>query len=429
MPPGLRVAGGFRSITPDRILPMAGFHLRPPPTGEVEAELEANAVVLREGARVLCLVQVDALSAGFRLRRDILRSSPGLAEDQLLLCASHTHFAPNLDPDLGTLGSLDEGHYERVRAIVTSLVRELLGKTGRAVEVTWGSAPCAGGVNRRKRCWEPQSKVPFLRRRTLTLPDSRGPLDRRLRLIQWRGREGDPAAFLWNYACHPVGYPGLEQVSPEYVGVVRRRVRRMTNGGMPVLFLPGFMGDVRPRIEDASWGWCHTPGQYLHRLLEGPRFGTFTRRGWEVWAEGIADVAERLVKESARSEGRHGMAASERRTMAVDELMEGESSGRQFAIQSLDLAAGLRCVGASAEVLSGYDRWLESGRDGGREVVPVGYLDGVFGYLPTSRDLAEGGYEADESRAAYGLRGRYRASVESRVGQWMRERAVARTGT
>lgn len=48
-------------------------------------------------------------------------------------------------------------------------------------------------------------------------------------------------------------------------------------------------------------------------------------------------------------------------------------------------------------------------------MIAVGYVDSVLGYLPTSRVLAEGGYEAGEFCSALGLQGEFHPDVEGTV--------------
>ena len=100
-------AGGYVDITPESPMQLAGHGVRWKPWNTVHDRLEANAVLLRCGTEKIAFVQVDVLSAGNRCRRQILAGLQGqLGEAELMLTASHTHCAPNLDdrlPDMGTI--------------------------------------------------------------------------------------------------------------------------------------------------------------------------------------------------------------------------------------------------------------------------------------------------------------------------------------
>jgi hypothetical protein len=45
-------------------------------------------------------------------------------------------------------------------------------------------------------------------------------------------------------------------------------------------------------------------------------------------------------------------------------------------------------------------------------VLPVGYIDSVFGYLPTAPMLGERGYEDSGFMEPFGLAGRFRPELE-----------------
>ena len=49
-------------------------------------------------------------------------------------------------------------------------------------------------------------------------------------------------------------------------------------------------------------------------------------------------------------------------------------------------------------------------------VLPIGCIDGVFGYLPTAAMLGERGYEDSGFMEPFGLAGRFRPELEAVVG-------------
>jgi hypothetical protein len=412
------LTASVRRITPDRPLPLAGFLVRPSTRDSVHSDLEANGVMFRANGRGYCMIQVDVLSAGRRLRKDIVKALEGVVEpDGLLLCASHTHFAPSIDREIERLGPVDEGYYRWVRDQVVALVGDLRSQSGEPCRWAAGTTVYDGAVSRRKRCWVPTPRPPFLNRRTLTRPNRWGYRDRQVRVVGLYG-EGDqsvPQALLWNFACHPVCMPELDRVSGDFVAEVRSRVRERVGKQIPVLFLAGFMGDIRPDATDYSWSWCHSVGQMLHRILEGPRFRQFEIEEWNRWSDGIADAVFRAWPNYDEA----GIVEPLSRRVAVPlgRLVEGETGSREFVVQCFGISPRYRYLGMSAEVLSGYDRVLSRWRKKGSQLVPLGYLDGVIGYLPTRKAMAEGGYEVEECREAYGLAGRFHPDVESTVEQ------------
>ena len=179
-------------------------------------------------------------------------------------------------------------------------------------------------------------------------------------------------------------------MSADYPGVVRKALRDRLGSDLPIVFLLGFAGDVRPnRIVSLPM----SPYYFLRRMVNGPVFRRFTRRSWSRWTASLSGVAV-----AAASDGPHLLAvsriASSRRTEPLCNLMLGEADDRPLTFQYVQL--GDRCVifGISAETVIEYADELKT-LFPDRIVVPVGCLDGTCGYLPTSAMLGEGGTEVE----------------------------------
>ena len=72
---------------------------------------------------------------------------------------------------------------------------------------------------------------------------------------------------------------------------------------------------------------------------------------------------------------------------------------------------GLIVVGISAEVVTEYGHLVRAAFPGS-VIIPVGYIDDVYGYLPTARMLREGGYEASWFLQPFGLEGPLHSHLE-----------------
>ena len=79
-----------------------------------------------------------------------------------------------------------------------------------------------------------------------------------------------PIAVLWSYACHPVGFPARTRVSADFPGVVRRALRDAHGAELPVLFLQGFAGDVRPRETGATTRFTRRLAELVIGLPKNP---------------------------------------------------------------------------------------------------------------------------------------------------------------
>lgn len=396
-----RVASGRTDVTPSHRVPLAGFAARRAPLETIRDPLEANALLIRERDSMLCVVSLDALYVG-ALREIVLRELGGLiAPEQLFFAASHTHFAPATDPRLPSLGRVDGVYLKSAAEKIADLIAGLLSIDGVPASVCYREIPTPPlAINRRRKTWIWEGR--FLRRprvRVLRRPNRRAPRDNKVRVLSFHAlKDNRPLTLIWNFSCHPVCYPELSSATAEYPGWVRRRIREQFNLDA-VIFLQGFAGDLRPAF---------TRGLDLppFRVTE---FFSPTLGQWREWAERVASV----TCEAVRCSGTvlDGSLHVTRHLEPVGSLLSGEAG--HLSIHRWGFADQVDVIGLSAEPVAEYidvvARLLRS-----RQCMPVGYIDSVFGYLPTERMLSEGGYESDQFRDYFDLKADFAQGLDDR---------------
>jgi len=237
-------------------------------------------------------------------------------------------------------------------------------------------------------------------------PNVRGFKRDEIHTIVWTTRTGQALGVLWSYACHPVAFPSSTEIAAHYPHVVRQRLRAHFNSDhLPVVFLQGFSGNLRPSASAALNGLRRR----ARRILTGPVFSDMTREGYRAWTSTLASDVVACVEDgrSVRSEG-----LSVRRTVRPAEaFVSGASQGVSF--HAARLAPGLVIAGVSAEAVSEFVPLIEA-QAPGEHLVLAGCLDDTYGYAPTTEILQQGGYEAGGFCDAFGL-GEVPASVEAAV--------------
>jgi hypothetical protein len=223
---------------------------------------------------------------------------------------------------------------------------------------------------------------------------------------------------IWGISCHPTEWPQVRELSSDYPGIVRQALRARLGRELPVLFLQGFCGDLRP---PATGRWVRT-GSWKRRLLvlvsslvNGLHFTGFTPGEYHAWVDGICECAQRGANEAAKSPPLITKLKLHRTSVALSVLgLSGETSN--LTVHWFDLAEGLRVVGISAEPCWEYvhlvKRIFRS-----KTIWPVGYIDSVFGYLPTQAMLSEGGYEVTGFRRPFGIKGEFVPNLEKVVAE------------
>ena len=375
----------FRAdVTPEPGRPLAGYAGPPRPSTHVAEPLEANVLVAGDGESAICLVSMDALYGGVvgnRLAR-VLDWPP----ERVIVFGSHTHFAPGVDPELTSLGGADDEYIDVVAAKIADAVRS--DSLEGSLSVGYGEARVSGFfINRR---------LPMLGRRLSRIirglvrvaPNPAGDVDDVIRTIVIRS-DGRTQAVLWGASCHPVCSPTPDAIGANFPGVIRQLIRDdFGRSDLPVLFLQGFSGDVRPA------SFTTRPARGLRSMAvylanHGRVFAPQSTAAFAGWCAGVHAAVRSALNEAEIGDLPLDAISSRQ----VSDHPEGW--GRPVTLTQIGLGANVHLVAVNAEVMSGRVGSLSSL---GPHVIPVGCADEVIGYWPTDQMLAEGGYEACDSR-------------------------------
>ncbi len=221
----LRAGAASVDITPPPGGMMDGYGSRLTPSQGVHDPLFARVLVTDYGESACVIVACDLLGVHpwltVELRRRV-RESLGIAENAVLLAATHDHAGP-VGLRAGMFSRLDEALAEITVAKITSAV-ERAWAARRPVTLKTGVTDVDTiGMNRR---------------------DPADPADAALRAVLFDGEDG-PVASLLNFACHATVLSGENLLlSAEFPGVACRVIEAAT--GTPTVYLNGACGDVNP---------------------------------------------------------------------------------------------------------------------------------------------------------------------------------------
>jgi hypothetical protein len=415
---GLTFAGGSADIMPQSALELSGYW-RVSRLGKSVAEpLEVNAILFQCGQERIVFLQFDVLSVGNVVPDKVLAHLQGrVRKDQVFFVASHTHFAPGIDPEILQLGQCDDQYVAFVAETACNLLDRVLAATPQPVFLRYGETFGDFSINRRKWCWAPRRGFPPFRRVMAMQPNFAGARDETVRVFLASEEPGKvkPAGILWNYACHAVSsYPG-DRISSDYPGRTRRLLREQFQENLPVVFLPGFSGNIRPNCVAR---FPFKPYPFVRRVINGPVFGQFTEESGDAWRSSLAGLVMR-----AATFGLHPVEVSGIHSamliVPLEELMEGGGCGKHVIFKLAHVDPLFAVLGMSTEPVIEYAAALQDVFPP-RTLIPVGYAGAVAAYLPTSEMLAEGGLEV--TSPGYGLENaRYRENISQLVHERVRE--------
>ena len=398
----MKAGAAIADITPSRPLPLAGYTGRSAPAPRVVRPLEANVLTLEDEGQNLCLVALDGLFASRELENLIREKLE--RRTALVLVASHTHCAPSLDKRKPLLGVADDDHLRQVAEAVAKAVANARPRQNE-VSMRYGVGKAEGSIDRRRR-WITLSKgFPILGLRWVMAPNLNAPRHDVVQVLLIGDESSRPRAVIWSWPCHAVSAPDKGAVDPDFPGAVRQALRdHFSHPDLPVLYLPGFCGDLRPDVRGRRFSLGN---MVRHAFLPITPFGPNTQLSFDALSE---SVGRELISaaESSRPISTDGLAVTSTQLDLSSSLRPPQPV--VMDVHRID-AGDAKFMLAGAEVCSPYYDKLNF--DPSRPMFLSGYVGPVFGYLPTERQRCQGGYEAAGFFPAFGLKGRFKSGIEA----------------
>ncbi len=392
----LRVGLAQAKITPEEPIRMAGYGSRKTPSQGVLADLHAKAMALEDasGERAV-LLTADVIGFNARVEDFVatrIIDKTGLERKQILLNPSHTHTGPVIGIPGATGYGLEGEEAERVHRYAERLADTLATIAAEALadlkpaRLSWGIGVTHIVMNRRE----------FTERGVRLGFNPRGYVDRSVPVLRVDSPEGKLRALVFGCACHNTTLTGKHfELAGDYAGFAQAYVEQQ-HPGVQAMFMIGCGGSANPyprgtleaaRQNGQSLGAevCRVAGEKLDPV-RGPLRVALEHADLPLAPVPPREELEKLV------DGPGYLAYNYRKMIeAVD---RGESLPTEYRapIAVWQFGDDLTLVGLPGEVVGGYVPLVEDAI-GHRKLWLAGYTNDDFGYLPTKKVLAEGGYE------------------------------------
>lgn len=414
--PSCRVGCSRIDITPDWPVPLAGFASRRGRSQGIAGPLYLRAAIIETrtpaASTRAVIVAADIIwwppeqTADFRA--EIARRF-ALPAAHVLLSATHTHSGPQTSarfaPALGTrddrfVATLEDALYRAIAEAAATLA---------PVEIQVAQCEHDLAVNRRART----------NRKTILAANPPGAIDPQLTVVSFSSGGVEPRCLLVHYACHPV-ISSANVISGDYPGAAMNALEGKT--GAVALFLQGCCGDINPGEHSGArfLAGGEREIQAAGLALANSAMMALADVGDPVPATPIAGIESTLHLPFARKteagelllgRGRDAEEGEWARVLLPDPT--GPIDQAPLGMQRLDIGAGLSLIAINAEVVVDYGLYAK--RHQGNIVLPMGYSNGMIGYLPTAAQLREGGYEPIDSVPYFLLPSPFSADVEAIV--------------
>ena len=410
----LRGAVGLVDITPPLRVQLGGYEeLRPDrPAKGVRDPLTARILVLSDGVHFVALVAADLIGTFATREMEQLRSKvkADAGIDWLLFAVSHTHSAPAMHEEYPE-GKFPDWEQEAIRKIAGGIAET----TKRLEPVRLGTGWGQVDIGHDRRFVQADGSVRMLWRnstRAVTYP-----VDTTVGVLRVDIERGEPLAILVNYACHPVVFTADNDLySADYPGAMRRYVEKNFGGSVTCFFLQGAAGNINPYFDKT---YLEEDSPEMMRLT-GERLGKeVVRVARQIQPTAVPNGEIAFLTDTQRFNLRWDPKDVRKHLSAVltpehvDQSMRSLRTKFDVPVSTCVINRQIALAAFPGELFVEFQQNLRS-RSPLHDTFFLGYTNGYFGYLPTIRAAATGGYGAAD----------FSVQLEPGAGERMVDRAL-----
>jgi len=408
--PSFKAGAGSIRITPEEPMWLAGFAVRTEPAKGTLSDLFVKALAIEDerGARVV-IVSMDLIAVSKSVATKVcfeVRQRFGLSRDQVMLCATHTHYGPELRPDKVPFFHIPPQFAAKIQPFADRLAETIVEAIGQSL------ARLSPTTLRMA-----ETQVTFAGNRR----GAQDPIDHAVPILI-----ADGAGIVFGYACHNTTMPPAECLySGDWAGFAAEQIERQFPGHV-ALFLAGAGADQNPLKGPADVSRKH--GRELADAIVIAPSQIITGEIRTAFDEAQLDYQPLPSLETLKSD--RCCDDQPRRTKA-EFLLDAIQRGHKFdlsypcPIQVIRIGEQFLLIAIGGEPVIDYAVNLKREFAGeGKLVWIVGYANDMFGYVPTPRVLAGGGYEGTRSVLWSALPMPFTDSVEDRVMEMARKLAT-----
>ncbi|MGH9326578.1 MAG: neutral/alkaline non-lysosomal ceramidase N-terminal domain-containing protein [Terriglobia bacterium] len=373
-------------ITPPPGVHMMGYANSGIATGTLDP-LYARVLVLETGGDRLAWIDLDLSRpfgpASLKWLRSAVAQATGIR--WMIVDSIHTHAGPMIRPEYPF------GPPAWELAALRKIVKAVKQAQSNAVPVRLGTGFGRAYIGYNRRRVNPDGTVTMMWNNAAHTPTS--PVDPTVGVLRIDKMNGTPLAILVNYACHPVTFgPDNTRYSADFPGVMCKLVRQAFANQPICFYLQGASGDIN--VYDAS-----TP----------VKDGAVEKRNWA--GEQLASAAVHVAKSiETRAAPDPSLDFAEdpmtfslrwnpekfRQAMLKDfgpKYMPPIQSQMQLPVTTLLIDKRIAVMGMPGEPFVDFQMEWRT-RCPVKACLFLGYTNGYFGYLPTIKAAAQGGYGA-----------------------------------
>ncbi|MHC4121491.1 MAG: neutral/alkaline non-lysosomal ceramidase N-terminal domain-containing protein, partial [Planctomycetota bacterium] len=421
-----RAGAAASNITPPLGEPVVGGWQSPLAT-HVHDELYAKCLVLDDGVTKLVIVICDSLGIApevFDAARDIIHEKTGIAHANMMMAATHTHSSISATARNRLVREKELRDYQRFLVMRIADGVQRAANNLEPARIGWASGSEPGQVFNR-RCYMKlgtPTPNPFGGVDKVVMNPGRGnpnilkaagPTDPEITFVSVQSAAGRPIALLANYSLHYVGGGEKGVISTDYFGMFSDRIQQLLGADRSDPPFVGIMsngtsGDInninwlkkpqkRPAPYEKMRQVADLVADAVYRAHRNVKFHDWvplaaaqknlTLAVRRPNAEQVAYARKILRKpEGAKAYHRHERVYANRTLQMHESPTEVSVSLQAFRIGDLGICA----MPFEVFVEIGLELKAESPFE---QTFVISHANGTYGYLPTVKHQALGGYE------------------------------------
>ena len=393
-----RIGTASIKITPQAPVLMYGYANRTDPHKGVASDLYAKALAIadeRGPGAVLVTCDLGGVDGAMTDRIAArLGEKYRLPRAAILYNASHTHAGPLpwiAEEEVKGLApqavAATRAYVAKLEQMLQQVAEDALAQLQPA-QLSWGLGMAPFVMNRRQ----------FTDKGIILGFNPKGPVDRSVLVLRVDDAAGKPRAVLMGAACHcTCSGSKNHEIDGDYAGHAQAALEKQFPG-VQAMFMAGCGGDANPwprgEIAGARQHGATLAAEVARVLAEKlapvrpPLRAAFQKAALPVAPPAPREQLETMAKSGAGWERYLGA-----RQLAL--LQRGQTSAASYPmpITLWQFGGDLTLVGLSGEPVNAYVH-LIADAIGPLRLWVAGYCHDVFGYVPSARILAEGGYES-----------------------------------
>jgi len=391
-------------ITPNDSIQLAGFAHRKGSTQKIMQRLYIKTFVLRNNSKEILFIIADLIWWDDLFVEDLKEDIAykfAIPEEYVCFHATHNHSGPQTSSKFSQqLGLASNSYLHFLREQI------LLGIEEAEENIEEVSMKIGKGV----------SDIGIYRRSTVggkakMMPNSEVAIDNELTTVSFHTKDFKTKAVWIHYTCHPTT-TDENIISSEFSGMCCEQLEKRYENAT-FAFLQGFCGDIRPNLVEENQFYRGTADDLQEMSIQ------FTK-----------DVSQ-AIKSNRMSSGNGSFYCNQYilplifsdknvRQLVPSSLFaewpelvhHNMEKGYNLTIQHIHISEELSFISCNAELVQDYGLYVRNLKNG---LLPLGYSNGMMGYIPTTKQLREGGYEALDSIFYFGYPSTIHSEMEERI--------------